>query len=559
VLKSTRTTLGAPALSAPEAARIGEEQSPASDWFQTEVKPYLTPDGRRRPGGRLVWHEWMPGVIRTTDRRYAIVRVFIPGKDGAEDVYLLREGHFSTDCWGPNHLGTTAGDSPRIDFALNEAEIRAWCADIGAGRDVPAELADALAYVTFIPPAERTPSRDGLAVERDDDGTTWVRIYSMKRSDGDGTEPYVLAELNITDLVGQADARPEARREMVERIMLAAGEPYTVGHVMDRLGAAVGVFPRDSDRRRQAVEEILAEMLDDGWAELDRADRYQIAETYRPPAVDPDSGAAMIREVIRKTMLRLNTVPVHRVDIVAQVASELRDRAFFPSPEYVESIIDQMVEERFLGDTGLATYTVTSAARRHYELEERKPRKELPDLGTTEASQHACRFRLREAILTTLLARRAKDGDAPYDAEAGPQRPGRMTIAGLVAEVESLLEARDDVGVNERTIHNVLAEMLNEGTLNQPERGQVQLPESTAREWLTADLNPYEDRLARIDADVLELVTRRPGRTFEQITMDGTRFGGITDSEGALRRLIENGKVRATEDGRHYNAKEILQ
>lgn len=276
-------------LGAAQAAELGEQKHPAIRWFQDDVKTsYLGDDNRSTPNGRLVWHEWMPGVLRTTDRMYAIIRVFIPdrGPDGFRATYLLREAGSGTDSWGPNFLGITAGDYPRLDFALQQAETRAWKREVGAAQHVPDSLPDALAYITF---RAGDGFYDGLAVERTEDGNTVVRVYSMERTNDDGTERYAVAELDITDVLARKNRRPEVgpdtpheviiREAIVTALMSRGDESTTSEELTNLIGADLAA--RELTATGAAVRVALNYLVSEGWVSRTAPDNYMIIAERR--------------------------------------------------------------------------------------------------------------------------------------------------------------------------------------------------------------------------------------------------------------------------------------
>jgi hypothetical protein len=170
---------------------------------------------------------------------------------------------------GANFLGITAGDYPRLDFALAEAEIRAWKADVGDAINVADTRPGALAYKTYAAGGRL----NGLAVERTPDGRIVVSIRSKKRAPGNSTEEYLVAELDITNAVTPKAPRPKVDPLTTDDIILREAIMTSLIRRAGATGLGIlfGLVDREmtflglDHKKARTIRKALGQLVTEGW------------------------------------------------------------------------------------------------------------------------------------------------------------------------------------------------------------------------------------------------------------------------------------------------------
>jgi hypothetical protein len=148
----------------------------------------------------LTWTEARPGLWRSDDGRYAIVRSVLP-EDRPEPnaVYVTRKiSAVSVLAW-PGTLGYFLAERYSLPEARQCAEQDAWRDAQGDACNVPADF-PALALGRFWWPISDGTTGGALAVVEDGDRVV-ARVIGMCRSDRDVYEPSTYAGVDVSSLM----------------------------------------------------------------------------------------------------------------------------------------------------------------------------------------------------------------------------------------------------------------------------------------------------------------------------------------------------------------------
>lgn len=373
-----------------------------------------------------------------------------------------------------------------------------------------------------------------IATFANDEDTDHVTFHRVKPSE-------------LCDLIEQHNAPGSAppgtdtadQRAAVQRILLAAGRPYRVEDILKALGdtpAGLPLMTNTTGVVQSILDDLVANAWADCWIEHDGNNTYQVVESYQP-GTDDETG---IREVIRQIMLDPVAGDMHLTDIVAEVSARLRERAYFPDGLLIESHVKALATERFLGEPAPNTFTVTVAARRHYQdAFDRSPNVvrplALPGSRLPEVLL-ATRLMVAEAILTVLRGTDRMAGREIADHVDGLLAEQDKAVSGSTIEhaIDDLVRARH-IDVLPMSFTYVLTDRI---------RKELNLIDGLAR---------YRQRTGFVRDDVLKTVRNFPGSTAVQIRESGS-FCADNDNEvvAALRLLTDVGALVHT-DGRYYD------
>jgi hypothetical protein len=154
-----------------------------------------------------MWVETRPGLWRSVDGHYVIIQLLLP-EDLPEPskMYVINRFDPSMVAVRPGNLGYFRGQEDSLKAAQDFAARDAYCFDHHADRSVSEDF-PAVALERFCWPIDYDGASMGaLAIVRDG-GRVLARIIGMHRQE-DPFVPYVLAELDITDMVVPAAGMP---------------------------------------------------------------------------------------------------------------------------------------------------------------------------------------------------------------------------------------------------------------------------------------------------------------------------------------------------------------
>ena len=163
------------------------------------------------PDPDLTWTEPEPGLWRSTDGRYAILKTALPGPL-PNVIYTLRKIDPASARAYPGTVGYFRAERWSLSEARRTAATDAYCDDHGAERHVPKDY-PALALTRFFWPISEGTTRAALAISRDGDRVV-ARVIGMARGE-DAFEPAVYAEIDISGqqelVMAVIDARGRSR------------------------------------------------------------------------------------------------------------------------------------------------------------------------------------------------------------------------------------------------------------------------------------------------------------------------------------------------------------
>jgi hypothetical protein len=164
------------------------------------------------PDPELTWTETRPGLWRSTDGRYAIVRAELPEPLACrKTTYTLRKIGPASARACPGTVGCFRAERYSLEEAQSAAAADAYCDDHAAERSVPEDY-PALALARFFWPISEGITKAGLAICRDGDRIV-ARVVGMARGE-DAFEPVTYAEISIAGavlLALQRSLSPQAR------------------------------------------------------------------------------------------------------------------------------------------------------------------------------------------------------------------------------------------------------------------------------------------------------------------------------------------------------------
>ena len=148
--------------------------------------------------GAFSWAETKPGLWRTTDGRYAIVRTTLP-EDRPEptQTYTLRKIDPALACANPGRLGYFIVERYSLSEVQQAAENDAYTDEHRAETSIP-ETYPALALARFFWPISNGVTRGALAITCDGDRTS-ARVIGMSRR-VDAYEPGTYAQIDLTGI-----------------------------------------------------------------------------------------------------------------------------------------------------------------------------------------------------------------------------------------------------------------------------------------------------------------------------------------------------------------------
>ena len=426
-------------LSANGAAALGEAQHPAYNWFQDDVKQLLDQEGRLEgvTSPRLIWHEWAPGVIRTIDRRFAVVRVFVPGQKGPKEYFvLLQEDPASTRAYGPDDLGFIRTAKVGLFYALQEAEMLARQLDADPALfHVPDDYADQLSE--FFWPISDGTDRGALVVRTDEDGSILVEVVGMGFTDSiDRTAPGVYAAIDITDLVSKPKRdKGFTLRRAIKRALTYAAAPMGAEDVVNELDTIIRDvqpivdWPAD-EAVRPVARWILTNLARTGWA------IQASPTTFARNAGQPDYLTQAIHVVLAASK---NAVSLD--GIVGQVQAGLSTSDSYPGRAEVTAALNAMIERKLV---------LRASPDMYVNTREHLPEPPVEPFGWTEppvlqqkpgeSTDDDSKADLRQILLAAITARpgmTASDLVASADQEM-PNSPFN-TVPGVLKALEEPL------------------------------------------------------------------------------------------------------------------------
>jgi hypothetical protein len=146
------------------------------------------------PDPELTWTEPQPGLWRSTDGRYVILRTQLPGP-APNVVFTLRKIDPASARAYPGTVGYFRAERWSLSEAQRTAATDAYCDDHGAEQHVPKDY-PALALARFFWPISEGTTRAALAIVRNGDHAV-ARVIGMSRGE-DAFEPAVYAEIDIS-------------------------------------------------------------------------------------------------------------------------------------------------------------------------------------------------------------------------------------------------------------------------------------------------------------------------------------------------------------------------
>jgi hypothetical protein len=151
----------------------------------------------------LLWFELKPGVWRSLDGRYAIIRTVLPeDRPDPTEVYTLRKISPEMAAAHPGGLGYFITEVYRLEEAKAAAGRDAYCEAHAAEMSVPEDF-PALALARFFWPISGGVTKAALAVVRDGD-RLMVRVVGMARQE-DPFVPVTYAEVDLGGVLGEAE------------------------------------------------------------------------------------------------------------------------------------------------------------------------------------------------------------------------------------------------------------------------------------------------------------------------------------------------------------------
>jgi hypothetical protein len=155
------------------------------------------------PNPDLMWIETKPGLWRSVDGKYAIVRTVLPeDRPNPAERYTLRKFDPASVAAYPGNLGYFVAEEYTLPAAQAHAARDAYCDAHASERHVPADF-PALALQSFFWPISDGTTRAALAIVWDGDRVV-ARVIDMARQE-DPFEPVVYAEIDFYDaLSGRA-------------------------------------------------------------------------------------------------------------------------------------------------------------------------------------------------------------------------------------------------------------------------------------------------------------------------------------------------------------------
>jgi len=143
----------------------------------------------------LLWFELKPGVWRSLDGRYAIIRTVLPeDRPDPTTLYTLRKVDPASAAAYPGTLGYFITERYRLGEAKAEAVRDAYCEAHAAEMSVPEDF-PALALARFFWPISQGITKAALAITRDGDRTV-ARVVGMARQE-DPFVPVTYAEIDL--------------------------------------------------------------------------------------------------------------------------------------------------------------------------------------------------------------------------------------------------------------------------------------------------------------------------------------------------------------------------
>jgi hypothetical protein len=142
-----------------------------------------------------LWFELKPGVWRSLDGRYAIIRTVLPeDRPDPTEVYTLRKVSPEMAAAHPGGLGYFVSERYRLEEAKGEAARDAYCEAHAGEMSVPEDF-PALALERFFWPISGGITKAALVVVRDGDRTV-ARVVGMARQE-DPFVPVTYAEIDL--------------------------------------------------------------------------------------------------------------------------------------------------------------------------------------------------------------------------------------------------------------------------------------------------------------------------------------------------------------------------
>ena len=178
-----------------------------------------------RSGPDLTWTETRPGLWRSADGRYVILRAELPeDRERRTVTYTLRKIDPASARAYPGTLGYFRTERYSLEEAKSAAATDAYCEAHANERSIPEDY-PSLALARFFWPISEGVTRAGLAVCRDGDRIT-ARVVGMARGE-DAFEPVTYAEIDITDYLKPARTLLDAQwrrhvRDLAARVQSGA-------------------------------------------------------------------------------------------------------------------------------------------------------------------------------------------------------------------------------------------------------------------------------------------------------------------------------------------------
>jgi len=152
------------------------------------------------PSATVLWVDIQPGLWRSLDGRYVILRAVLPEElPEPTETYTLRHLDPQMAAAYPGTLGSFVAEAYSLHAAQREAERHAWERAQGGACHVPVDF-PALRLERFFWPVSEGTSRAALAIVREN-GRVLARVVGMGRSDADAYEPGTYAEIDLTGLL----------------------------------------------------------------------------------------------------------------------------------------------------------------------------------------------------------------------------------------------------------------------------------------------------------------------------------------------------------------------
>jgi hypothetical protein len=154
------------------------------------------------PNPDLMWIETKPGLWRSVDGNYAIMRFTLPDdRPQHAEMFIVNRFDPAMSQAYPGNLGYFRGQELSLPAALAFAARDAYCFAHASERSVP-ENYPADAAARFFWPISEGTTRAALAIVREG-GRLLARVVGMARGE-DAFEPVTYAEIDLTGLAARS-------------------------------------------------------------------------------------------------------------------------------------------------------------------------------------------------------------------------------------------------------------------------------------------------------------------------------------------------------------------